>query len=77
MSCTMYQQGKCLKQPMGGVTVGFFVRRTTTTFRDCQFDGRVWAGGAAFAGRSEDLAKRHEDCSMFEGNLANTGAAAN
>lgn len=71
MECMMYQQGKCTKQPIGSVSVGFFVRRTSIIFRDCSFDGRVWQNGRAFEGRAEDSNKRHEDCSMFEGGNRN------
>lgn len=65
----MYNQGECLKQPVGSTSTGLIVRHTNTVFRDCQFDNRVWVGNAAYSGRSEDSNKRHEDCSMYEGSI--------
>ncbi len=76
MSCLMYSQGKCRKQPVGMVSSGLLVRHVETTFAPCQFDGRVWVGSMAFAGRAQDLALRHEDCSMHEGSLVERGVAA-
>jgi hypothetical protein len=76
MSCTMYQRGNCLKQPIGAVTVGFITRESLARFQGCQFDGRVWAGGRAVLGRLEDATKNQRDCSMYEGSTANVVSVA-
>lgn len=65
MTCVMYSHGKCRKQPTGTVSSGLLFRVATTTFAACQFDGRVWVGDCAYAGRHQNQSLRHEDCAMF------------
>jgi hypothetical protein len=70
MPCLMYSRGECRKQPIGSdVRTSLGLRGVTmssmTTFAPCQFDGRIWVGGAAYAGRVQDMERRHEGCAMF------------
>ena len=66
MPCTMLYDGTCLKQAIGTVSTGFFVRRSKTLFRECQFYTQPRNDDRDQAWPHPQSIGRQENCSMYE-----------